>query len=79
MRRTTYAAGMRRFAHGVDGFEPDELIDHCARANVKSVQRTLCHKSATMTLDTYSGLFEDDLDAVAQALNAAGEAFLKSS
>jgi integrase len=30
--------------------------------NVKAVQRMLGHASAAMTLDTYSGLFEDDLD-----------------
>jgi len=47
-----------------------------AGANVKAVQRMLGHKSAAMTLDTYSGLFEDDLDSVATALNAAGAAFL---
>lgn len=29
----------------------------------------LGHKSASMTLDTYADLFEDDLDAVAEALN----------
>ena len=32
----------------------------------------LGHTSAAMTIDTYSGILEDDLDAVAQALNAAG-------
>ncbi|MGZ5370046.1 MAG: site-specific integrase, partial [Aeromicrobium sp.] len=47
-----------------------------AGANVKAVQRMLGHKSAAMTLDTYSGLFEDDMDAVAQALNAAGASFM---
>ena len=39
---------------------------------VKAVQRMLGHKVAAMTIDTYSGLLEEDLDAVAQALNAAG-------
>lgn len=48
-----------------------------AGANAKAVQRMLGHKSAAMTLDTYSGLFEDDLDSVARALNAAGEAFFR--
>ena len=43
-------------------------------ANVKAVQRMLGHKSAAMTLDVYSDLFEDDLDAVGIALNAAGSA-----
>jgi integrase len=45
-----------------------------AGANVKAVQRMLGHKSAAMTLDVYSDLFEDDLDAVGIALNAAGSA-----
>lgn len=40
-------------------------------ANVKAVQRMLGHASAAMTLDTYADLFEDDLDAVSDALDAA--------
>ncbi len=42
-----------------------------AGANVKSVQRMLGHASAAMTLDGYSGLFDDDLDAVADRMDAA--------
>jgi len=42
-----------------------------AGANVKAVQRMLGHKSAAMTLDTYADLFDDDLDAVAIALDTA--------
>ncbi|MEA5155753.1 site-specific integrase [Raineyella sp.] len=42
-----------------------------AGANVKAVQRMLGHASAAMTLDTYADLFDDDLDAVASALDAA--------
>lgn len=38
-------------------------------ANVKAVQRMLGHASAAMTLDVYAGLFADDLDAVAAALD----------
>ncbi|MEY9853076.1 integrase [Leifsonia sp. EB41] len=41
-----------------------------AGANVKAVQRMLGHASAAMTLDTYSDLFDDDLDAVAARLDA---------
>lgn len=41
-----------------------------AGANVKAVQRMLGHASAAMTLDTYSDLFDDDLDAVADRLHA---------
>ena len=42
-----------------------------AGANVKALQRMLGHVSAAMTLDTYSDLFDDDLDSVADALDAA--------
>lgn len=42
-----------------------------AGANVKAVQRMLGHASATMTLDTYADLFEDDLDRVGSALDHA--------
>lgn len=42
-----------------------------AGANVKAVQRMLGHASAAMTLDVYADLFDDDLDAVAVALNHA--------
>lgn len=42
-----------------------------AGANVKAVQRMLGHSSAAMTLDVYAELFDDDLDAVAIALDAA--------
>jgi integrase len=40
-------------------------------ANVKTIQRMLGHTSAAMTLDVYSDLFEEDLDAVAGALDRA--------
>ncbi|MHB8188622.1 MAG: tyrosine-type recombinase/integrase, partial [Dermatophilaceae bacterium] len=40
-------------------------------ANVKVVQQMLGHKSATMTLDLYGHLFEDQLDEVADALDLA--------
>jgi hypothetical protein len=42
-----------------------------AGANVKAVQRMLGHASAAMTLDVYSGLFDDDLDGVGERLNEA--------
>jgi hypothetical protein len=40
-------------------------------ANVKAVQAMLGHASAAMTLDRYSGLFGDELDAVADRLDEA--------
>jgi integrase len=39
-------------------------------ANVKALQRMLGHASAAMTLDTYADLFEDDLDAVSERMDA---------
>jgi integrase len=41
-----------------------------AGATVLAVQRMLGHASASMTLDVYNDLFDDDLDAVANALDA---------
>jgi integrase len=40
-----------------------------AGASVKAVQRMLGHASAKVTLDTYAGLFEDDLEALADRLD----------
>lgn len=42
-----------------------------AGVNVKVVQRIAGHASATMTLDTYAGLFDDDLHGSADRLNRA--------
>jgi integrase len=40
-------------------------------ANVKAVQGMLGHASAAMTLDVYSGLFDDALGALAERMDAA--------
>lgn len=40
-------------------------------ANVKAVQRMLGHAKAAMTLDIYADLFDEDLDGVADRLDAA--------
>jgi integrase len=62
---------------GLAGLTPHELrhtaasLAVSAGANVKAVQRMLGHASAAMTLDVYSGLFDDDLDGVAERLNRA--------
>jgi integrase len=64
-------------ATGLDGLKPHELRHTAASlaiasgATVKAVQRMLGHKSAAMTLDVYGHLFEGDLDAVAERLDAA--------
>ena len=39
------------------------VIGRAVRRNVKTIQRMLGHTAAAMTLDVYSDLFEDDLDA----------------
>jgi len=41
-----------------------------AGVNILALQRMLGHTSAKMTLDQYSDLFDDDLDAVAASLHA---------
>jgi hypothetical protein len=38
---------------------------------VKGVQRMLGHQDASMTLNVYASLFEDDLDAVSDRLDEA--------
>jgi integrase len=60
----------------VQPITPHDLRHTCASlavsagVNVLALQRMLGHTSAKMTLDTYSDLFDDDLDAVATALHA---------
>jgi len=39
----------------------------------------LGHESAAMTLDTYSDLFPDDLDELADKLDAAGRSALAAA
>lgn len=62
---------------GLAGLTPHELrhtaasLAVSAGANVKAVQRMLGHASAAMTLDVYSGLFDDDLDGLAERMDAA--------
>ena len=38
---------------------------------MKAVQRMLGHAKASMTLDVYADLFDDDLDVVADQLDTA--------
>ncbi|OCB14154.1 hypothetical protein A5717_11640 [Mycolicibacterium porcinum] len=65
---------------GCDGVRLHDLRHTCASlaisagANVKVVQRLLGHKTAVLTLDRYGHLFPDDLDAVADAFDAAAKA-----
>lgn len=62
------------------GFHPHELRHRAASlavsagANVKAVQRMLGHAKASMTLDVYADLFDDDLEAVAERLDVLAHA-----
>jgi len=78
-----FAGAVRR--PGIPRVTPHDLRHTAASlaipsgANAKAVQRMLAHKSAAMTLDVYADLFEDDLDAVAAAMNQAALSALDMS
>lgn len=63
-------------AAGVEWMTPHDLrhtaasLAVSAGASVKAVQTMLGHKSAAMTLDVYSDLFDSDLYDVAARMNA---------
>lgn len=65
---------------GLAPLTPHDLRDTAASlavsagASVKAVQRMLGHASAAMTLDVYAGLFDDELDDVAERMGAAAAA-----
>jgi integrase len=42
-----------------------------AHANIKAIQRMVGHAKASMTLDLYADLFDEDLEGVADRLGAA--------
>ena len=70
LERAVTAAGIPRVtAHDLRHTAASLAVS--AGANVKAVQRMLGHASAAMTLDVYAGLFDDDLDAVAAAMDTA--------
>lgn len=72
-RHRTFDKAVR--AAGLDGLTPHELRHTAASlavasgAGPKAVQRMLGHASAAMTLDVYSGLFDDELDSLADRLD----------
>jgi len=65
---------------GLAPLTPHDLRDTAASlavasgATVKAIQRMLGHASAAMTLDVYAGLFDDELDDVADRMSEAAEA-----
>lgn len=69
---------------GQEGLTPHEMrhtaasLAISAGANVKAVQRMLGHASAAVTLDVYSDLFDNDLDAVSAALDLAIASIMQS-
>lgn len=79
IRVTAFKRTFRRAAEaiGVPDLHPHDLrhtaasLSIAAGADVKVVQQMLGHASATMTLDLYGHLFDDRLDDVADALDAA--------
>ena len=62
------AAGLDQLRiHDLRGTAASLMIS--SGANIKAVQRQLGHASASMTLDLYGHLYEDDLDALSEALD----------
>lgn len=83
--RTRLLAALSRTTLGPGAEDFDTLTLHDLRhtaaslaisggATVKSVQRMLGHESPVLTLSTYAGLFEDDLDALGDTMSAAFQA-----
>ncbi|HEX6300090.1 MAG TPA: site-specific integrase [Acidimicrobiia bacterium] len=66
---------------GLGDLVPHELRDTAASlaissgASVKAVQRMLGHKAAAMTLDVYGGLYDDDLEDLADRLEELHDAY----
>lgn len=80
LRTSNFRRGVWAKACEVSGM-PDGLLVHDLRdtaaslaisagASIKAVQRMLGHSSAKMTLDTYGSLFEEDLEELAERLDA---------
>ena len=64
---------------GLTGIKPHSLrhtyaaLAVQAGANVKVLQKAMGHSDIRLTLDTYGGLFGDDLDALAERMDAASK------
>ncbi|RPF21561.1 site-specific integrase [Myceligenerans xiligouense] len=81
LTRTRLLATLTRTTLGPGAEDFDTLTLHDLRhtaaslaiaggASVKAVQRLLGHESPMLTMSTYAGLFEDDLDAVGEVMSA---------
>jgi integrase len=73
-RRRAEALADGKVAHLFPDVTPHDLrhtaasVAVSAGANLKVLQKMLCHSSASMTLDRYADLFEEDLVKVTDAL-----------
>lgn len=81
--RLLAVVGRTTLGPGAEDFAPLTLHDlrHTAAslaiaggATVKAVQRLLGHESPVLTLSTYAGLFEDDLDRLGESMSDAFDA-----
>jgi integrase len=72
-RRRAFNPAVKRTG-GIPDLVPHDLRDTAASlvisagASIKTVQRMLGHASAKVTLDIYGGLFEEDLETLADRL-----------
>ena len=75
-RKAIWDPARTRAGKDLEGVTPHHLRHTCASlmraggADVKAIQQQLGHRSATVTLNTYTHLFEGDLDDVMDRLEA---------
>jgi integrase len=75
MRKTVWDRARERSDEDLTDVTPHDLRHTCASlmraagADVKAIQQQLGHRSATVTLNTYTHLFEGDLAAVMDRLD----------
>lgn len=76
-RRTTWDPARVRAGDDLEDITPHHLRHTCASlmraagADVKAIQQQLGHRNASVTLNTYTHLFEGDLDDVMERLEVA--------
>ena len=76
-RRAVWDLARDRAGEGMEDITPHHLRHTCASlmraagADVKAIQQQLGHRNASVTLDTYTHLFEGDLDEVMERLDVA--------
>ncbi len=76
-RRSVWDPARGRAGEDLEDITPHHLRHTCASlmraagADVKAIQQQLGHRNASVTLDTYTHLFEGDLDEVMERLDVA--------